>query len=170
MSARQFMSVRWRRSLRCCFCSWASRRLTMWYRSSLKRMEMAMRWPALVATIVYRLCCLPSAFAAGARCLVSGSLGLPAILTLLEFWKGTQARMRRGESAVGTPSSNLTGPQPAALWRLLDSHRRVDHGLRHYWHGVVPAGNANPPAKRRITFPSAIMKWFSTGGTLPGSG
>ena len=72
--------------------------LTMWYRSSLKRIEMSIRWPALVATIFIAVL-----FAFGVRnwaALVGfWIVGFAGILTLLEFWKGTRARMRRGESA-----------------------------------------------------------------------
>ncbi len=72
--------------------------LTMWYRSSLKRIEMSVRWPALVATIFTAVL-----FAFGIRnwaaLLGFWIVGFSGILTLLEFWKGTRARMRRGESA-----------------------------------------------------------------------
>lgn len=72
--------------------------LTMWYRSSLKRIEMAAVWPALATTIL-----LGIIFALGVRSWAA-LLGLwiiifSMILTLLEFWKGTRARMRRGEHA-----------------------------------------------------------------------
>ncbi len=70
--------------------------LTMWYRSSAKRIEMGVRWPALVATLFVAVL-----FAFGMRSwgalLGFWIVGFSAILTLLEFWKGTRARMRRGE-------------------------------------------------------------------------
>ncbi|MFN2173953.1 MAG: cytochrome c-type biogenesis CcmF C-terminal domain-containing protein, partial [Candidatus Promineifilaceae bacterium] len=79
--------------------------LTMWYRSSLKRIEMSIRWPALVATIFVAVL-----FAFGVRSwgalLGFWIVGFSGILTVLEFWKGTRARMRRGESA-GSALSNL---------------------------------------------------------------
>jgi cytochrome c-type biogenesis protein CcmF len=72
--------------------------LTMWYRSSLKRIEMSIRWPALVATIFIAVL-----FAFGVRSwgalLGFWIVGFSGILTLLEFWKGGRARMRRGENA-----------------------------------------------------------------------
>jgi cytochrome c-type biogenesis protein CcmF len=72
--------------------------LTMWYRSSLKRIEISVRWPALVATIFIAVL-----FAFGVRdwaaLLGFWIVGFSGILTLLEFWKGTRARMRRGEGA-----------------------------------------------------------------------
>ncbi|MCP4418115.1 MAG: cytochrome c biogenesis protein CcsA, partial [Chloroflexi bacterium] len=71
--------------------------LTMWYRSSSKRIGMSLRWPALAAFIFIGVL-----FGIGIRgwgallglWVVSFSL----ILTLLEFWKGTRARMKRGEN------------------------------------------------------------------------
>ncbi len=72
--------------------------LTMWYRSSLKRIEMSIRWPALVATLFIAVL-----FAFGVRSwgalLGFWIVGFSGILTLLEFWKGGRARMRRGENA-----------------------------------------------------------------------
>lgn len=81
--------------------------LTMWFRSSARRIGMAVRWPALAALII-----TVALFALGIRnwaallglCIVTFSL----ILTLLEFWKGIRARMRRGESAWAA-FSNLIG-------------------------------------------------------------
>lgn len=78
--------------------------LTMWYRSSPKRIGMSLRWPALAALIFIGVL-----YALGVRgwgaflglWVVSFSL----ILTLLEFWKGTRARMKRGENAWGAFSS-----------------------------------------------------------------
>ncbi len=72
--------------------------LTMWYRSSLKRIEMSVRWPALVSTIFVAVL-----FAFGIHdwkaLLGFWIVGFAGILTLLEFWKGTKARMSRGENA-----------------------------------------------------------------------
>lgn len=70
--------------------------LTMWYRTSLKRLGMRVRWPALFTTVV-----LIAIFAFGIRGF-GALVGLwvvifSLVLTLLEFWKGTRARMRKGE-------------------------------------------------------------------------
>ncbi|MEM7111672.1 MAG: heme lyase CcmF/NrfE family subunit [Chloroflexota bacterium] len=73
--------------------------LTMWYRTSAKRLEMALRWPAAAAAIFTVLL-----FALGIGS-VGALIGLfivsfSTILTVLEFWKGTRARMKRwGENA-----------------------------------------------------------------------
>jgi cytochrome c-type biogenesis protein CcmF len=91
--------------------------LTMWYRSSLKRIEMSVRWPALVATIFVAVL-----FAAGVRSWAAllgfWIVGFAGILTLLEFWKGTRARMRSGENAW------------AAFTKLMGRNRRRYGG---YW-------------------------------------
>ncbi|MCC6602403.1 MAG: heme lyase CcmF/NrfE family subunit [Anaerolineae bacterium] len=73
--------------------------LTMWYRSSAERIGMSLRWPALAALVFIGVL-----FALGIRgwgallgfWVVSFSL----ILTLLEFWKGTRARMKKGENVL----------------------------------------------------------------------
>ncbi|HZD11843.1 MAG TPA: heme lyase CcmF/NrfE family subunit [Candidatus Binatia bacterium] len=70
--------------------------LTMWFRSSARRIGMALRWPALAALVV-----VGALFALGVHSwgaliglwIVSFSF----ILTILEFRKGIRARMRRGE-------------------------------------------------------------------------
>jgi cytochrome c-type biogenesis protein CcmF len=91
--------------------------LTMWYRSSLKRIEMSVRWPALISTLFIAVL-----FAFGIRSwgalLGFWIVGFSGILTLLEFWKGTRARMRRGEGAWG------------ALTNLMSRNRRRYGG---YW-------------------------------------
>jgi cytochrome c-type biogenesis protein CcmF len=91
--------------------------LTMWYRSSLKRIEMSVRWPALISTLFSAVL-----FAFGIRSwgalLGFWIVGFSGILTLLEFWKGTRARMRRGEGAWG------------ALTNLMSRNRRRYGG---YW-------------------------------------
>lgn len=78
--------------------------LTMWYRTSAKRIEMAVRWPALAALVVVGVL-----FAVGIRSWAA-LLGFwivtfSAILTFLEFWKGTRARMKRGEAPWSAFSS-----------------------------------------------------------------
>ena len=70
--------------------------LTMWYRSSLKRLSIQLRWPALATTLIVVVLAV-----LGIRNWVA-LLGywivtFSAILTILEFWKGTRARMKRGE-------------------------------------------------------------------------
>jgi cytochrome c-type biogenesis protein CcmF len=91
--------------------------LTMWYRSSLKRIEMGALWPAVVTTLFTGVL-----FAFGMRSwgalLGLWIVGFALILTLLEFWKGTRARMRRGEKAW------------TAYSRLLSRNRRRYGG---YW-------------------------------------
>ncbi|MFW6096448.1 MAG: heme lyase CcmF/NrfE family subunit [Chloroflexota bacterium] len=81
--------------------------LTMWYRSSVRRIGMAVRWPALAAFIV-----VAGLFALGIRSWAP-LLGLwivtfSFILTVLEFWKGIRARVKRGESPWAA-FSNLMG-------------------------------------------------------------
>jgi cytochrome c-type biogenesis protein CcmF len=91
--------------------------LTMWYRSSVKRIEMGAIWPAVATTVFVGIL-----FAFGVRSwgalLGFWILGFATILTLLEFWKGTRARMRRGEKAW------------TAYSRLLSRNRRRYGG---YW-------------------------------------
>lgn len=73
--------------------------LTMWYRSSAKRIAMSLRWPALASTVIVVLCFVFGITSWGAL-LGFWIVAFSMILTLLEFWKGTRARMRgRGESA-----------------------------------------------------------------------
>ena len=70
--------------------------LTMWYRSSAQRIGMSLRWPALGALVFVGILFALNIRGWGALLgfwVVSFSL----ILTLLEFWKGTRARMKRGE-------------------------------------------------------------------------
>jgi cytochrome c-type biogenesis protein CcmF len=72
--------------------------LTMWYRSSAQRIGMSLRWPALVALIFIGVL-----FAFGIQSW-GALLGFwvvffSLLLTLLEFWKGTRARMKHGENA-----------------------------------------------------------------------
>ncbi len=81
--------------------------LTMWYRSSARRIGMAVRWPALATSII-----VAGLFVLGVRDWAP-LLGLwivtfSFILTILEFWKGIRARMNRGESPWAA-FSNLMG-------------------------------------------------------------
>jgi cytochrome c-type biogenesis protein CcmF len=71
--------------------------LTMWYRTSIQRLGRAVLWPALAATAF-----IVVLFIMGVR-LWPALLGFwlvsfSAILTILEFAKGTRARMRKGEA------------------------------------------------------------------------
>ncbi len=70
--------------------------LTMWYRTSVKRFELALRWPVLTATLV-----IIAAAVLGMRdwkaLLGIWIVTFAAYLTLAEFVKGTRARMKRGE-------------------------------------------------------------------------
>ena len=91
--------------------------LTMWYKTSVKRLEMSLLWPAVATTVIVGV-----VFALGIRSWAA-LLGIwiiifSAILTLLEFWKGTRARMKRGENVW------------AAYWHLLSRNRRRYGG---YW-------------------------------------
>jgi cytochrome c-type biogenesis protein CcmF len=79
--------------------------LTMWYRTSARRLGKNIRWHALGATLI-----VGALFALGVRGF-GATIGLwvvtfSLLLTLHEFWKGTRARMRRGES-VFTAFSKL---------------------------------------------------------------
>lgn len=81
--------------------------LTMWYRTSIERLQMSLRWPTAVTAVATL-----ALFLLGIRS-VGALIGLfivifAAILTLLEFWKGTRARMKRGENAWQA-FSNLLG-------------------------------------------------------------
>jgi cytochrome c-type biogenesis protein CcmF len=81
--------------------------LTMWYRTSWERLGRAILWPAVAAAGfvvgavifgIFNWAALVGIF------VVSFSM----ILTLMEFWKGTRARMKRGEN-VFAAFSNLMG-------------------------------------------------------------
>ncbi len=81
--------------------------LTMWYRTSVQRLQKAVLWPA-VASLVF----VVALFFLGVR-LWAALLGVwivtfSLLLTLMEFWKGTRARMKRGEP-VWAAFTNLMG-------------------------------------------------------------
>jgi cytochrome c-type biogenesis protein CcmF len=91
--------------------------LTMWYKTSLKRLGENARWPALATTIFVAVL-----FALGVRGF-GATVGIwvvtfSLLLTLIEFWRGTRARMKRGE------------PLFTAYSRLLARNRRRYGG---YW-------------------------------------
>jgi cytochrome c-type biogenesis protein CcmF len=71
--------------------------LTMWYRTSLQRLGRAVLWPAVAATVFVAVL-----FAFGVRLwpavLGFWLVGFSVLLTLLEFVKGTRARMGKGEN------------------------------------------------------------------------
>ena len=71
--------------------------LTMWYRSSLKRIEMGVLWPAVATTVFIGILFAFGIHSWGAL-LGFWIVSFAAILTILEFWKGTRARMKRGEN------------------------------------------------------------------------
>ncbi|MCA9917974.1 MAG: heme lyase CcmF/NrfE family subunit [Anaerolineales bacterium] len=72
--------------------------LTMWYRTSAQRIGMSLRWPALAALVVVGVLIALGIRRWGALLGVWG-VSFSLILTMLEFWKGTRARMKRGENA-----------------------------------------------------------------------
>lgn len=91
--------------------------LTMWYRTSIQRFGRAILWPAVATTAFVALL-----FVMGVR-LWPALLGFwlvvfSAALTIMEFVKGTRARMRKGESAW------------TAFWTLTARNRRRYGG---YW-------------------------------------
>ena len=74
--------------------------LTMWYKSSPKRIGMSLLWPAVASTVF-----VVSLYIMDIAALWTALLGVwivvfSTILTLLEFYKGTRARMKRGENIV----------------------------------------------------------------------
>jgi cytochrome c-type biogenesis protein CcmF len=72
--------------------------LTMWYRTSLRRLEIGVRWPALAAVLIVVLLYFLGITNWGAL-LGFWIVAFSLILTLLEFWKGTRARVRgKGEN------------------------------------------------------------------------
>ena len=79
--------------------------LTMWYRTSAQRIGMSLRWPALAALVIVGVLIAMGIRRWGALLGVWG-VTFSLILTILEFWKGTRARMKRGENAW-TAFSNL---------------------------------------------------------------
>lgn len=79
--------------------------LTMWFRSSAQRIGMSLRWPALAALIFIGVLFAFGTHSWGAL-LGFWVVFFALMLTLLEFWKGTRARMKHGEN-VWTAFSNL---------------------------------------------------------------
>jgi cytochrome c-type biogenesis protein CcmF len=79
--------------------------LTMWYRSSPERIGMSLRWPALAA-LVFVVVLFALDIRGWGALLGFWVVSFSLILTLLEFWKGTRARMKRGEN-IWTAFTNL---------------------------------------------------------------
>lgn len=71
--------------------------LTMWFRTSLQRVGMQLRWPALLALAFVVTLSFLGVDSWGAL-LGLWIVSLATILTVLEFWKGTRARMKKGET------------------------------------------------------------------------
>ena len=85
--------------------------LTMWHRTSTKRLGIALRWPALLTSLLIVVFVLLGVHSIWAL------LGLwvtffSAELTLLEFHKGAMARRKRGDNYV------------IALWQLFKRNQR----------------------------------------------
>lgn len=73
--------------------------LTMWFRTSVERLQMALRWPALVTTVIVAVLYFVVPLHGWGSPLGLWIVIFATILTLLEFWKGTSARMKsKGES------------------------------------------------------------------------
>ncbi len=79
--------------------------LTMWYRTSWQRLGSAMLWPAVVATVTIVVLFFLEV-RLWAALLGVWTITFSMVLTLVEFGKGTQARMKRGENFF-TAFSNL---------------------------------------------------------------
>lgn len=80
--------------------------LTMWYRTSAQRIGMGMRWPALAALIFIGI--LVVLGIRDWRALLGlWVVSFAAILTLLEFWKGTRGRMKAKGEAPWTAFTTL---------------------------------------------------------------
>ncbi len=123
--------------------------LTMWYRTSIQRLGRAILWPAAAATIFVVVL-----FVLGVR-LWPALLGFwlvifSAILTIMEFVKGTRARMGKGESAW------------TAFWALTARNRRRYGG---YWihmgvlimaFGIVADGIYQTETQIRLTAGESI--------------
>jgi cytochrome c-type biogenesis protein CcmF len=80
--------------------------LTMWYRTSAARLGIMMRWPALAALVFVAILFFLGIGTWGSL------LGLwivmfAAIITALEFWRGTAARMRSKNEPVWVAYTNL---------------------------------------------------------------
>ena len=91
--------------------------LTMWYRTSIQRLGKAILFPAVAATVITVIFYVVG-FRHWAAAIGMWVVTFAIILTLLEFYKGTAARMNRGESLL------------AAFTNLMARNRRRYGG---YW-------------------------------------
>jgi len=80
--------------------------LTMWVRTSLRRLEMGLRWPALAALLFVVVLFILGIRNWGAL-LGLWIVSFSFILTLLEFWKGMWARMRARQESPWTAFTTL---------------------------------------------------------------
>ena len=96
--------------------------LTMWTRTSLKRLEIELRYPAVAATVIIILVAV--LFTTNWVALLGfWIVGFSLILTILEFVKGTRARMK--------PRGSRPGEDPlSAFFNLMARNRRRYGG---YW-------------------------------------
>jgi cytochrome c-type biogenesis protein CcmF len=82
--------------------------LTMWVRTSLQRLGLALRWPALLTTLF--VAALAVAGIHNPVALIGFWVVIfTGILTILEFVKGTQARMRSKGESLGQALASLIG-------------------------------------------------------------
>lgn len=72
--------------------------LTMWYRTSIQRLQKATVWPALAALVI-TVALVVLGMRYWAAMLGVWIVTFSLLLTLMEFWKGIHARMKRGEPA-----------------------------------------------------------------------
>jgi cytochrome c-type biogenesis protein CcmF len=91
--------------------------LTMWYRTSIQRLRKAVIWPA-AAALLFVIVLAVTGITYWAALLGIWITTFSLLLTLMEFWKGTRARMRKGE------------PVWAAFGNLMVRNRRRYGG---YW-------------------------------------
>ena len=80
--------------------------LTMWTRTSMQRLGKATRWPA-AATAVLVVVLFGLGIRNWAALLGIWGVSFSAVLTLLEFWKGIEARMRSKGEGILTAFMNL---------------------------------------------------------------
>lgn len=93
--------------------------LTMWFRTSVNRIGMMVQWPALAAALFVTALFFIFTIRSWGALVGLWIVSFAAILTLLEFWRGTSARMRsKGESPI------------AAFMTLMGRNRRRYGG---YW-------------------------------------
>ncbi|MBP7997705.1 MAG: heme lyase CcmF/NrfE family subunit [Chloroflexi bacterium] len=81
--------------------------MTMWFRTSAGRLQMSLRWPALVTTIIIAILYFALPLQGWGSPLGLWIVTFSTILTLLEFWKGTHARMRSKGETPWLAFSNL---------------------------------------------------------------